>query len=44
MKKWKERLICLKEQIEYWLENNTDNTIEIIQLYYDIDINNLPDE
>jgi hypothetical protein len=33
--KWKERLNSLKENIDYWLENETDKTIEIIQLYYD---------
>ena len=34
---WKERLLCLKNQIEYWLipENETDKMIEIIELYYD---------
>jgi hypothetical protein len=33
--KWQERLNSLKENINYWLENDTDKTIEIIQLYYD---------
>jgi len=33
---WTERLIVLEEQINYWLklENVTDKTIEIIQLFY----------
>ena len=30
-----ERLNNLKEQIEYWTENETDKMIETIQLYYD---------
>ena len=36
-KEWKERLISLKSQIDYWCnpENKTDKTIEIIELYFD---------
>lgn len=34
VKDWEERLIVLKEQIHYWLNNKTDKTIEIIQLFY----------
>jgi hypothetical protein len=34
-KEWTARLEVLKNQINYWLTNNTDKTIEIIQLYYD---------
>ena len=34
-KEWIERLEALKLQIEYWLENKTDKTIEVIQLFYD---------
>ena len=30
-----ERLNNLKEQIEYWTENQTNKMIETIQLYYD---------
>jgi hypothetical protein len=32
---WNNRLSILKKQIEYWIENKTYKTIEIIQLYYD---------
>jgi hypothetical protein len=32
---WNERLHSLKTQIQYWLANSTDKTVEIIQLYYD---------
>ena len=32
---WNERLIILKEQINYWLINTTSKLIEIIQLFYD---------
>ena len=37
-KEWEERLLCLKQQIEYWInpENVTNKTIESVQLYYDI--------
>ena len=33
---WETRLENLKKQIEYWKENNTDKTVEVIQLYYDV--------
>ncbi len=35
VKEWNERLNSLKLQIDYWLENNTDKTLEVIQLFYD---------
>ena len=34
-KQWNDRLNSLEEQINYWINNVTDKTIEIIQLYYD---------
>jgi len=34
-KEWNKRLECLKEQINYWLINKTEKTVEIIQLYFD---------
>jgi hypothetical protein len=36
-KEWTQRLEALRTQIEYWtnIENKTDKTIEIIQLFYD---------
>lgn len=40
-KKWTERLDNLKTQIDYWIKNKTDKTIEVIQLYYDENINKL---
>lgn len=33
---WNFRLSILKEQIFYWVENRTEKTIEIIQLFYDV--------
>ena len=33
-KKWDERLECLKESVQYWIENETDKTIKIVELYY----------
>ena len=36
-KEWNERLIALKQQIEYWTNNNTDKTVEIVQLFYNCD-------
>jgi hypothetical protein len=34
-KKWDKKLNFLKETIDYWLENKTDKTIEIIELFFD---------
>jgi hypothetical protein len=31
---WQERLDCLKDQVQYWINNRTDKTIETIQLFY----------
>jgi len=33
-KEWQERLNCLKYQVQYWINNRTDKTIETIQLFY----------
>jgi hypothetical protein len=33
-KEWTERINTLKQQIQYWIDNPTEKTIEIIQLYY----------
>ncbi len=30
-----EHLKTLEDNIKYWIENKTDKTVEIIQLYYD---------
>ena len=35
---WDSRLLSLKSQIEYWLKNQSDKMIEIIQLYYNENI------
>jgi hypothetical protein len=34
-KEWEERLESLKTQVEYWLDNKTEKTVEVIQLFYD---------
>jgi hypothetical protein len=34
MKEWSERLNALKYWVEYWIENGSDKTVEIVQLYY----------
>ena len=36
-KEWTHRLNTLRENIQYWSENKLEKTIEIIQLFYDID-------
>jgi len=33
-KEWKERLEVLKTQIQYWVDNRTSKTVEIVQLFY----------
>ena len=35
MKEWADRLSALKGQIDYWVANKTDKTVEIVQLFYD---------
>jgi hypothetical protein len=32
---WRMRLDSLKEQIQYWVVNRTDKTVEVVQLFYD---------
>jgi hypothetical protein len=34
VKEWNERLMTLKQTIEYWLKNETTKTIELVYLYY----------
>jgi len=33
-KEWEERIETLKQQIQYWIDNSTEKTIEIIELFY----------
>ena len=33
-KKWNERIQCLTETIQYWMDNSTSKTIEVVELYY----------
>ena len=32
---WNNRLKVLEETLEYWINNETDKTIEVVQLFYD---------
>jgi len=34
LKEWEERIATLKQQIQYWIDNPTEKTIEIIELFY----------
>jgi hypothetical protein len=34
-KKWNERLNTLKNKIDYWVNTETEKTVELIPLYYD---------
>ncbi len=34
VKEWNDRLNILKDNVQYWIDNNTDKTIEIVQLFY----------
>ncbi len=31
---WEARINVLKEQIQYWIENTTEKTVEIVELFY----------
>ena len=33
-KEWENRLNILKEQIQYWVDNKTNKTVEVIQLFF----------
>jgi hypothetical protein len=33
---WEHRLKSLKEQIDYWIHNKTDKTLEVVQLFYNM--------
>lgn len=33
-KEWEERISILRQQIQYWIDNPTEKTIEIIELFY----------
>lgn len=35
-KEWDLRLENLKTQVQYWIENPTEKTVEVIQLYYNV--------
>jgi hypothetical protein len=35
IKEWEDRLKVLSDTVTYWIENNTDKTLEIVQLFYD---------
>jgi hypothetical protein len=34
-KQWNDRLNTLKNWIKYWSENNTDKTVDVVQLFFD---------
>jgi hypothetical protein len=31
---WNERMECLKQQIQYWIDYQTEKTVEIVELFY----------
>jgi len=33
-KKGDKRIKVLKEQIQYWIDNHTEKTVEIVELFY----------
>ena len=33
-KEWEHRIECLKQEIQYWVDNPTEKTIEIVELFY----------
>ena len=34
IKECEHRIKCLKDQIQYWADNPTDKTVEVVQLFY----------
>ena len=34
LKEWEERIEVLKNQIQYWIDNSTEKTVEIVELFY----------
>ena len=40
-KEWNKRIAILQDTIKYWIENSTDKTVEIIQLFYDMDLDDI---
>jgi hypothetical protein len=35
-KEWSNRLSCLDNQLNYWINNKTDKLLEVVQLFYDV--------
>lgn len=33
-REWGERLSALMEQIQYWVDNPTEKTVEVVELFY----------
>ena len=33
-KEWEQRIIKLTQQVQYWIDNSTQKTIEVIELFY----------
>ena len=33
-KEWANRIECLKQQIQYWIDHPTEKTVEIVELFY----------
>jgi hypothetical protein len=31
---WLDRIECLKQQIQYWIDNPTEKMVEIVELFY----------
>jgi hypothetical protein len=44
MPEWERRLAILKSNIEYWTENRTDKTVEVIELFYDMNIDDMDEK
>lgn len=35
---WERRLAALKEQVQYWVDHRTEKTVEVVELFYDMNI------
>jgi hypothetical protein len=38
MAEWERRLTTLKEHVQYWIEHRTEKTVEVIELFYDMNM------
>ena len=35
---WQARIAALTTQVQYWMDNPTDKTVEVVELFYDLNL------